>query len=136
MSNLYTLFREVSRVQETVTVTTEGVYKKDRQPADYGGPLLSVKLCHYVRMADATGAIVEFEFSNEEPLNQDGTSTPGPITIDGTPKVLPVGVAEGTGDPRTWTTKKATRLVTANQQAMINSVEALIAADGPSGTSS
>lgn len=115
MSLLYDTYKEMSRVQEEVVITDEGIYSKDGVPDSYGGATLNVMVAHTIHMVNAGGKMLTLEFHNEAPKNKDKSDKKRPVLIDGTPAKAP---ANGTtppgetrdGEPRTWVTKESTSL--------------------------
>ena len=108
MTALYRTMYEYSRVVETVTLTEDGVYVKDRVPDEYGGSQINVEVVHRVTMMDMTGYVEELRFQNPIPKSKNNNTTSGKITLDGTE----IDAGTGGSDPREWTTRKNDKLTT------------------------
>jgi hypothetical protein len=125
VSALFRTYREYSRIVETVTLTEEGTYVKDRTPDEYGGSMMNVEIVHRVTMMDATGYIEELQFENPVPKSKDGKTASGEIKLDGT-KIK--DAVDGGADPREWTTRK-NDLLTDAQKALGDRQVAMMKAD-------
>jgi hypothetical protein len=101
MTVAYRTLYEYSRVVETVALTEDGVYVKDRTPDSYGGSILNVEIVHRVTMMDSTGYVEELRFENPIPKSKEGNTDSGKVTLDGN-TILEGNAAS---DPRTWTTR-------------------------------
>lgn len=95
---------EYSRVVEVVTVTEEGMFKKDETPEDYGGAEMDVEVVHMITLTDVTGYIEVLKFDNPEPLDKDRQATKSPVTLDGKDH------RSGSGTPRIWVTRPSANL--------------------------
>jgi len=100
MSTLFRNLYEYSRVIETVTLTEEGIFVKDRIPDDYGGSTMNVEVVHHITMVDSAGHLDIFYFENPVPKSKDRSLISGPVFLDGK------SIVTGPGDQRDWTTRK------------------------------
>lgn len=98
---LYRTMYEYSRVVETITLTEDGAYVKDKMPEGYGGSFMNVEIVHRVTMMDMSGYIEVLNFENPVPKSQNDATTSGKIMLDG----VEILVGDAGSDARTWTTR-------------------------------
>lgn len=119
---------EYARVVETVSVTEEGMFLKDKTPDDYSGAVLDVELVHHVLLTDSSGYLEVWKLDNPSPQDKDRNSMEGnAVNIDGNL------YRAGAGPAREWRIVPAKHLP-AEYKTKADITKSIMVADGALGT--